>query len=71
DFIRENSFGHYVTGTCVISLRGDRNAVPDSNFPVHGVSVDASAFPRFPGAIPILATYVLSEKAVEAILLVK
>ncbi|KAH7111000.1 hypothetical protein B0J13DRAFT_534442 [Dactylonectria estremocensis] len=72
DFVRKNTFGHHVTGTCAIGPKADKNAVLDSNFRVHGVSglrvVDASAFPNSPGAFPILATYMLSEKAAEAIL---
>ncbi|KAI8667145.1 hypothetical protein NCS56_00849800 [Fusarium sp. Ph1] len=72
DFIRQNTFGHHVTGTCSIGSNSDKDAVLDSKFRVRGVSglrvVDASAFPRAPGAFPILATYMLSEKAAETIL---
>lgn len=42
-------------------------AVLDSKFRVHGVGnlrvVDASAFPRVPGAFPVCPTFMLSEKA--------
>ncbi|KAH7111816.1 hypothetical protein B0J11DRAFT_562534 [Dendryphion nanum] len=59
DFIRQNTFGHH-------------NAVLDSSFRVQGVAglrvVDASAFPRSPGAFPVLAVFMLSEKATETIL---
>lgn len=72
DFIRQNTFGHHVTSTCSIGPATDRYAVLDSKFRVHGVMglrvVDASAFPRSPGAFPVLATFMLSEKATEAIL---
>ncbi|KAL3471081.1 hypothetical protein BJX99DRAFT_267017 [Aspergillus californicus] len=71
-FIRQNTFGHHVTSTCPIGPDTDRYAVLDSNFRVRGVrglrAVDASAFPKSPGAFPILATYMLSEKAAESIL---
>ncbi|CAN9080149.1 unnamed protein product [Alternaria alternata] len=72
DFIRENIFGHHVIGTCSIGPSSDRNAVLDSKFRVRGVSglrvVDASAFPRSPGAFPVAGVYILSEKASETIL---
>ncbi|KAK7178223.1 choline dehydrogenase [Paraphaeosphaeria sporulosa] len=72
DFIRQNTFGHHVTGTCSIGPNSDKDAVLDSKFRVRGVAglrvVDASAFPRAPGAFPVLATYMLSEKAAETIL---
>lgn len=71
-FLRENTFGHHVTSTCAIGPDNDENSVLDSEFRVRGITnlrvVDASAFPRSPGAFPILATYILSEKAAEAIL---
>ncbi|EGU73680.1 hypothetical protein FOPG_16933 [Fusarium oxysporum f. sp. conglutinans race 2 54008] len=73
DFIRENIFGHHVIGTCSIGPSSDKNAVLDSKFRVRGVSglrvVDASAFPRSPGAFPVIGVYMLSEKASETILL--
>ncbi|KAL5591117.1 hypothetical protein FOBRF1_014674 [Fusarium oxysporum] len=72
DFLRENTFGHHVTGTCAMGSEKDKYAVVDSKFRVRGVKnlrvVDASTFPRSPGAFPILATYILSEMAAEAIL---
>jgi choline dehydrogenase len=72
DFIRENIFGHHVIGTCSIGPGSDVNAVLDSKFRVRGVSglrvVDASAFPRSPGAFPVAGVYILSEKASESIL---
>lgn len=72
DFIHQNTFGHHVTSTCSIGPDSDKNAVLDSNFRVRGVAglrvVDASAFPRSPGAFPVLAVFMLSEKASETIL---
>ncbi|KAH6697296.1 choline dehydrogenase [Plectosphaerella plurivora] len=72
DFIRENIFGHHVIGTCSIGRDSDKNAVLDSKLRVRGVSglrvVDASAFPRAPGAYPVLGVYMLSEKAAEDII---
>ncbi|KAL9946377.1 hypothetical protein D7B24_003320 [Verticillium nonalfalfae] len=72
DFIRENVFGHHVIGTCSIGPKSNKNAVLDSKFRVRGVSslrvVDASAFPRSPGAFPVLGIYMLSEKASEDII---
>lgn len=71
-FIRDNTFGHHVTSTCPIGADDDKLAVLNSNFQVRGVEglrvVDASAFPRIPGAFPVIATFILSEKASEAIL---
>ena len=50
----------------------DPRAVLDSKFKVHGVLslrvVDASAFPRVPGAFPVIPTLMLSQKATEDIL---
>ena len=71
-FIRENTFGHHVIGTCAIGPSSDKFAVLDSKFRVRGVSslrvIDASAFPISPGAFPVLPTYMLSEKGAESIL---
>ena len=72
EFIRQQIFSHHATGTCAIGGDGDRNAVLDSKFRVRGVDnlrvVDASVHPFVPGAYPVLPTFVLSEKATEAIL---
>jgi len=47
-------------------------AVVDSRFRVHGVEglrvVDASTFPRIPGAFPVVPTFMISEKASDTIL---
>ena len=72
EFVRSNAFGHHVTSTNAIGADGDRMAVLDSKFRVRGVQglrvVDASVFPRIPGSFPVVATYIISEKASEAIL---
>jgi choline dehydrogenase len=71
-WIRDQTFGHHVTSTCAIGADSDPMAVLDSNFRVRGVSglrvVDASVFPRIPGSFPVVAVYMISEKASEAIL---
>ncbi|KAL1851071.1 hypothetical protein Daus18300_012680 [Diaporthe australafricana] len=66
DYVEANSFGHHACCTASIG------AVLDSQFRVKGVKglrvVDASAFPVIPGFFIQLPTYLLSEKASEAIL---
>lgn len=66
EYVRTNSFGHHACCTAAIGT------VLDSNFRVRGVKglrvVDASAFPVIPGFFIQLPTYLLSEKASEAIL---
>ncbi|KAK0628514.1 GMC oxidoreductase-like protein [Bombardia bombarda] len=68
--------GPTVDGTC--DDEADREWIKDQAFSHHGTStvrgvrglrvVDASAFPRTPGAFPVLPTFMLSEKAGEAVL---
>ncbi|KAK2053565.1 GMC oxidoreductase [Colletotrichum caudatum] len=71
-WIREQTFGHHPTGTCKIGAKGDRMAVLDSKFRVLGVEglrvVDASVFPRAPGPFPVVATFIISQKASDVIL---
>lgn len=66
EYVRTNSFGHHACCTAAIGT------VLDSDFRVRGVKglrvVDASAFPVIPGFFIQLPTYLLSEKASEAIL---
>lgn len=66
EFIKLQAFSHHATGTCAIGK------VVDSDFKVKGVNnlrvVDASVWPLQPGAFPVLPTFLLSRKAVEAIL---
>lgn len=72
EFIKLQSYSHHATSTCAIGADSDKMAVLDSQFRVRGVKnlrvVDASAFPRIPGAFPVLPTMMLAEKATEDIL---
>lgn len=70
--LKLQAHSHHPTSTCAIGPASDRMAVLDSKFRVHGVGnlrvVDASAFPRVPGAFPVCPTMMLAEKASEDIL---
>lgn len=70
--IKNAAFGHHASCTVSIGADDDRMACLDSRFRVRGVKglrvVDASSFPRVPGAFPTLATCILSEKATDVIL---
>ncbi|KAK2739362.1 GMC oxidoreductase [Colletotrichum kahawae] len=72
EWIRAQTFGHHPSGTCAIGPAEDDMAVLDSRFRVHGVDglrvVDASVFPRAPGAFPLIATFMVSQKASDVIL---
>ncbi|CAG8954070.1 hypothetical protein HYFRA_00009171 [Hymenoscyphus fraxineus] len=72
EFLRDQIFSHHVSSSCAIGADNDPFAVLDSNFRVRGVKnlrvVDASAFPKVPGAFPVLPTMVISEKAADVIL---
>ncbi|KAH6680917.1 choline dehydrogenase [Halenospora varia] len=72
DWITAQTFGHHPTSTCAIGGDSNPNAVLDSKFRVRGVDglrvVDASAFPRMPGVFPVVATFMLSQKATETLL---
>ncbi|TVY64263.1 Oxygen-dependent choline dehydrogenase [Lachnellula suecica] len=72
NFLRNQIFSHHVSSSCAIGADDDEMAVLDSNFRVRGVKnlrvVDASAFPKVPGAFPALPTFILSEKATDVIL---
>ncbi len=73
DWIYGQTFGHHPTSTCRIgAAEGDPMAVLDSRFRVRGVDglrvVDASAFARIPGVYPVVATFMISQKATETIL---
>ncbi|KAK4159306.1 putative GMC oxidoreductase [Cladorrhinum sp. PSN259] len=64
---KDQSFGHHATSTAAIGPDSDPLAVLDSKFRVRGVAglrvVDGSAFPRTPGAFPVISTFLISEKA--------
>ncbi|KAI1635453.1 hypothetical protein F4809DRAFT_651156 [Biscogniauxia mediterranea] len=72
EYIKLQSYSHHASSTCAIGPADDKMAVLDSKFRVHGVKnlrvVDASAFPRVPGAFPVCPTFMLSEKASDDIL---
>ncbi len=72
EWIKNQIFGHHATSSCAIGSQSDPMAVLDSKFRVRGVRglrvVDASAFPRVPGAFPVLPTFMLSEKATESLM---
>jgi choline dehydrogenase len=69
--VRAQTWSHHATSSCAIGADGDPLAVLDSEFRVRGTKglrvVDASAFPRTPGAFPVIPTFMLSEKASEVI----
>lgn len=71
--LRTQAWSHHTTSTCAVSSGSDPMAVLDSKLRVRGVKnlrvVDGSAFPRVPGAFPVAATFMLSEKASADILL--
>lgn len=70
--VRYEAWGHHATSSCPIGREGDSRACVDSQFRVQGVDglrvVDASVFPRVPGAFPILPTFMISEKATAVLL---
>jgi len=72
--IMDQSFGHHATSSCRMGPANatGAEACVDSKFRVKGVKglrvVDASVFPRVPGAMPNGPTFTLSRKAFEVIL---
>jgi choline dehydrogenase len=70
-FVREHAWGHHASCTCAIGPP-DGGGVLTSDFRVHGTHglrvVDASAFPRIPGFFIACATFMIGEKAADAIL---
>ena len=69
-YVRDNAWGHHASCTCPIGAREDGGVV-DGDFRVHGVTglriVDASVFPRIPGAFIACAIYMIAEKAAHVI----
>lgn len=65
------SWGHHASCSCPMGVDQQTSCV-DSRFKVHGIEnlriVDGSVFPRVPGGFPVLATYMISEKAADVIL---
>ncbi|KAK3938696.1 hypothetical protein QBC46DRAFT_264840 [Diplogelasinospora grovesii] len=72
EMLKTQVYSHHASSTCAIGADDDPMTVLDSKFRVRGVKglrvVDASAFPRVPGAFPVLPTMILSMKASEDIL---
>ncbi|KAF2263880.1 alcohol oxidase [Lojkania enalia] len=72
-YLKEQAYSHHASSSARIGADDDRYAVLDSSFRVRGVKglrvVDASSFPKVPGAFPVLPTMMISEKATETLLL--
>jgi len=70
--LRDETFSHHASSSCAIGPVNGTGTCVDSRFRVQGVEglrvVDASVFPRVPGAFPILPTFMVSEKATDVIL---
>lgn len=71
-YIRDNTWGHHASCTCMIGVDDDPMAVLGSDFRVRGTRglrvVDASVFPRIPGLFIVSAIYMIAEKASDVIL---
>ena len=71
-FVKDNAWGHHASCTNKMGPEGDRMAVVDSSFRVHGTRglrvVDASVVPRIPGFFIVTPVYMISEKASDVIL---
>jgi choline dehydrogenase len=65
--IMDEAFSHHATSSCRMGPAGDKNYCVDSKFKVNGIDglrvVDASVFPRTPGAFPTAPTFMISQKA--------
>ncbi|OTA53811.1 GMC oxidoreductase [Hypoxylon sp. EC38] len=72
EYLKFQAYSHHATGTCAIGSVSDPMTVLDSKFRVKGVKrlrvVDASVFPKPPGAFPVLPTFMISKKAAKDIL---
>lgn len=70
--IMDAAFSHHATSSCRMGPAGHGDYCVDSRFRVNGVEglrvVDASVFPRAPGAMPNGPTFTISRKALEVIL---
>lgn len=71
-YLRAQVYSHHASGSCAIGRGDDPLAVLDSKLRVRGARnlrvVDGSVFPVQPGEVPVLATFMLSEKALIDIL---
>ncbi|MGN6378179.1 MAG: GMC family oxidoreductase [Gaiellales bacterium] len=72
EWVRNEAWGHHASCSCRMGRPDDPMAVVDSRFRVRGTRnlrvVDASVFPRIPGFFIVTPTYMLSEKAADAVL---
>ncbi|KAH0592820.1 hypothetical protein MHUMG1_09465 [Metarhizium humberi] len=70
--IKDNAYSHHVTSTCRMGPKDDPDYCVDPDFNVNGVEglrvVDASVFPRTPGAFPVVPVFMISQKASHVIL---
>lgn len=70
--LKDSAFSHHVTSTCRMGPKDDTDYCVDSKFRVNGVEglrvVDASIFPRTPGAFSVAPTFVASQKAFHTIM---
>lgn len=70
--IMDQAFSHHATSSCRMGPAGHKDYCVDSKFRVNGVKslrvVDASVFPRVPGAMPNGPTFTISRKAFHTIL---
>ena len=71
-FVRKEWWGHHACCTNKMGAPEDETAVVDAEFRVIGTEhlrvVDASVFPEIPGTFIAMPTYMLAEKAADAIL---
>ncbi|KAF2269262.1 alcohol oxidase [Lojkania enalia] len=70
--IMDQAFSHHASSSCPMGPTNSSSSCVDSRFKVIGIDglrvVDASVFPRVPGAFPILPTFMISEKATDVIM---
>ncbi|KAH7323833.1 GMC oxidoreductase-like protein [Rhexocercosporidium sp. MPI-PUGE-AT-0058] len=70
--IKAQAWSHHATSTCAIGADDDPMAVLDGSFRVRGVNglrvVDASSFPRTPGAFPVVPVFMIGLKGADVIL---
>ena len=67
--LKDEMFGHHASSSCRMGAKDDDGRCVDSEFRVKGTKglrvVDASVFPRTPGAWPTVPTYMLGRKAAD------
>ncbi len=70
--IRAQTWSHHATSSAAIGADHDPLAVLVSKFRVRGVDglrvVDAAAFPKTPGAFPVIPTFMLGMKGADVLL---